>query len=799
VYPLLREGKALEIVLLEAHVCMNFSKSSFCLQIVTIKRHQKRTSPGVRSHHTHTSMVGNSFEQQCRSGAARCDESVNDDSRLGGDYGDDDAVELMSQEAIVRRCRHDNERHGDNDDVDDDNAVDDDDNNNDDLHAIGRLPASKVSRMHDSNAFPRGHEPVHHPGRCRLESSPRRRVSFARSYLQSDHRHPSEGLQGLPPHRSPTAAARSISIASRAAAFAEPPVDSTLGTLYVGNRPGQFSGLTFLQQQHSMQQQQQLQQKQDQHFVQQEYQASPFGYHHQDSVGRGIIAGQRTSLKSQEWYRAFAMNRPSGAFTHRLPLLHNDDLSVLASMGFDRNHLPTSLDFPSGSISVPLSTPSRTILDDWIYGQLHAGVDRRGPASMIPAASQTDYYRSVSTGKLEFPIHMVHSRPISEAAYALFGNEYGYASSLADCGNNRMDRRQKLQRQQVHIPVAAARSRGCWSQSSDSIAGMAEDECNDLTTEEHRQPVRRQKQLRSNNQKLQNKKQQMLQEGLLQHHETESKKSSQVRISGARPPPDIQAAEFYTPATGFPGHGVVASTGRGTNLPKVEFASPAIPCKTQPAHLVSALPVAGQMKERKHGRITRCLPTVLYTDCDQEYLTTYQCLLRKQLELFIANEDDVRCSAQQGRISSVQVGQVGLRCRHCHGGLASRTKGAVYYSQTIEGLYQIAQNMSKHCCERCYCIPPDLRLKLLELRNDSRRATSGKEYWTDRIRALGVYEVDGTLRVKTLDQNDSTITILYQDGEDDAYGNDLAMVKTIKKYKRVDGSKERKRKKIEFR
>jgi hypothetical protein len=140
-------------------------------------------------------------------------------------------------------------------------------------------------------------------------------------------------------------------------------------------------------------------------------------------------------------------------------------------------------------------------------------------------------------------------------------------------------------------------------------------------------------------------------------------------------------------------------------------------------------------------------PFVLYSEDDDEYLTPYQCLLRKQLELFVADPEDVRCSSQQGRTTSIQVGQVGLRCRHCEGGLASRTKGAVYYSHSIDGIYQIGQNIGKvHLAERCYRIPDDVRRHLIEMRKDSRRASSGKAYWADRIRAIGVYEEGNILK-----------------------------------------------------
>ena len=83
-------------------------------------------------------------------------------------------------------------------------------------------------------------------------------------------------------------------------------------------------------------------------------------------------------------------------------------------------------------------------------------------------------------------------------------------------------------------------------------------------------------------------------------------------------------------------------------------------------------------------------PAVMFCEADEERLTSYQCLLRKQLELFEADDSDVQHSTRQGRTAPIKVGQVGVRCRHCSApGMASKTKGASYYSQTIEGIYQV--------------------------------------------------------------------------------------------------------------
>ena len=134
-------------------------------------------------------------------------------------------------------------------------------------------------------------------------------------------------------------------------------------------------------------------------------------------------------------------------------------------------------------------------------------------------------------------------------------------------------------------------------------------------------------------------------------------------------------------------------------------------------------------------------------DCDEQALTEYQCLLRKQIELFEAGPADVRGTAQ-GRNTPITMGQVGIRCRHCASiTKAARARGATFYSKTIDGIYQVAQNMSKvHLCQRCHCVPEDVKRKLQKLRTVNSRASGGKEYWSEGIRALGVFNDGEMLR-----------------------------------------------------
>lgn len=137
----------------------------------------------------------------------------------------------------------------------------------------------------------------------------------------------------------------------------------------------------------------------------------------------------------------------------------------------------------------------------------------------------------------------------------------------------------------------------------------------------------------------------------------------------------------------------------------------------------------------------------LYMSCDNDSLSAYQCLVRKQIELFEAEAEDVESNAQ-GRNKPIVLGQVGIRCIHCtmlpprH-----RARGAIYYPTKLVGLYQAAQNMaSSHLCIHCQYMPRDIRGELLILRDRKSSAGGGKKYWGDGARVLGVYEDKDGLR-----------------------------------------------------
>lgn len=135
-------------------------------------------------------------------------------------------------------------------------------------------------------------------------------------------------------------------------------------------------------------------------------------------------------------------------------------------------------------------------------------------------------------------------------------------------------------------------------------------------------------------------------------------------------------------------------------------------------------------------------PKVLYMDCDGDSLSEYQCLIRQQMELFEATEEDAAASVQ-GRNKQILKGQVGIRCRHC---APRRTKGSMYFPTKLDRIYQAAQNLSAfHLCGGCTHVPEDVRKRILILRERKSPAGGGKRYWAEGVRCLGVKEEKGGL------------------------------------------------------
>eukprot|EP00980_Cylindrotheca_fusiformis_P010675 scaffold2381_cov128-Cylindrotheca_fusiformis.AAC.16 len=136
-----------------------------------------------------------------------------------------------------------------------------------------------------------------------------------------------------------------------------------------------------------------------------------------------------------------------------------------------------------------------------------------------------------------------------------------------------------------------------------------------------------------------------------------------------------------------------------------------------------------------------CRSFSLYNSSDEYNISRYQCLARKQIEVFESTQQDASSNAQ-GRNRPITPGQVGIRCRHCKKlPQKQRKTGSVYYPNRLDGVYQTAQKLTVgHLCKHCASIPDELRQKLIFLKDQKSSDGGGKRYWADAVRLLGVIE-----------------------------------------------------------
>lgn len=148
----------------------------------------------------------------------------------------------------------------------------------------------------------------------------------------------------------------------------------------------------------------------------------------------------------------------------------------------------------------------------------------------------------------------------------------------------------------------------------------------------------------------------------------------------------------------------------------------------------------------------------LYMACDEDRLSEYQCLARKQMEVFSATYTDIKMTVQ-GRNRQILPGQVGIRCRFCsHIPIKKQARASVYYPSKLDCIYQAAQNMaSVHLAKYCAYVPETIRNELLRHMKDRKSsAGGGKEYWAVSARSLGIVEIDGRLWYSNDVRKDST-------------------------------------------
>jgi hypothetical protein len=168
--------------------------------------------------------------------------------------------------------------------------------------------------------------------------------------------------------------------------------------------------------------------------------------------------------------------------------------------------------------------------------------------------------------------------------------------------------------------------------------------------------------------------------------------------------------------------------------------------------LISGAPAANQMQSHFYSQVTsstlqqggRRRGPLLYTLVDEDILAENQILMRKQIEFFEADAEDVE-TIMSGRRRPIGLGQVGIQCKHCaHIPLRQRKKAAIYYPSKVNSIYQAAQNMNaSHLSDVCQHIDGPTKSALMSyLDNRSSQSHGGKQYWASSAKTQGIYETE---------------------------------------------------------
>lgn len=134
-------------------------------------------------------------------------------------------------------------------------------------------------------------------------------------------------------------------------------------------------------------------------------------------------------------------------------------------------------------------------------------------------------------------------------------------------------------------------------------------------------------------------------------------------------------------------------------------------------------------------------PIALALKEDKDWLTPLHCFVRKHcVEVFTATELDVQ-TPSKGKRKPIQVGQIGIRCLHCHEGRMdtdpNRERGSVYYPTSLSSIYNATMNLLQRHLRACPKVPDSIMEQYKELKDDDARSGTSKAYWIESAKSLG--------------------------------------------------------------
>ena len=168
----------------------------------------------------------------------------------------------------------------------------------------------------------------------------------------------------------------------------------------------------------------------------------------------------------------------------------------------------------------------------------------------------------------------------------------------------------------------------------------------------------------------------------------------------------------------------VPTTPAGSNLPTL------IPLQ-QSRKTTNALKINKQLIEASKGPFGIIeKPHPLSLAEDKDWITPLHCFVRKHcVEVFTATEIDVQ-TPSKGKRKPVHIGQVGIRCPHCHAGSPqtdpNMERGSVYYPSSLGSIYNATMNLLQRHLHSC----PNVDQKIMDMFNELKKddARSGSKF-----------------------------------------------------------------------
>eukprot|EP00542_Grammatophora_oceanica_P021207 CAMPEP_0194033836 /NCGR_PEP_ID=MMETSP0009_2-20130614/6352_1 /TAXON_ID=210454 /ORGANISM="Grammatophora oceanica, Strain CCMP 410" /LENGTH=829 /DNA_ID=CAMNT_0038674565 /DNA_START=372 /DNA_END=2861 /DNA_ORIENTATION=- len=183
---------------------------------------------------------------------------------------------------------------------------------------------------------------------------------------------------------------------------------------------------------------------------------------------------------------------------------------------------------------------------------------------------------------------------------------------------------------------------------------------------------------------------------------------------------------FYSPTSAKP-----TTTGSGYGMP------PNPQSQMAPEHHQELL---------DESQFTITDPLSLSMESDKDWLTPLHCFVRQHcVQVFCATAQDV-ATPSKGKRKPIQVGQVGIRCPHCHNAEGNRERGSVYYPTTISSIYNATMNLLQRHLHSCSSVPEDIMRKYQTLKSDDARSGTSKKYWVESALSLGLVDTPSGIR-----------------------------------------------------